>query len=231
MFVQNTFEQSWSYQPDNASTTDLPNNHNFYNNTSSHFNNNASNNSNNYNNLIYGSDSDITSLEFDFDLGNEILAFHLEQEASVQVSPEDSDLKEVLDDIESISSSLLFENYDLSLPTSPSTSSLLEQEIVSPVSNNNYESSGEEAGGNSSSSSSSAIGKVNKSGRVCKRVANKMAAGRYRLKKTKERDILFKECDEFEVKNGLLREKISDVELEIRCIKNLLVQALNAKKL
>lgn len=228
MFVQNNFE-SWPHQP--CTSTDLiffPHNHHNTNHIS-HLHTTSNNNINNYTDTdsINSLDFEEPILEFDFDLSNEILSFQLEQEACVEVvSPEDS-LKSVMDEIESISSTggLLFD--DLSLP-SPSENSLLDQKIVSPVSNNvvpeSSESSGDETVGDSS------LKKV-RSGRVNKKESNKMAAGRYRAKKLKERDVLFKECDDFEVKNGHLKEKISNIELEIKCIKNLLVLALNTKKL
>ena len=43
----------------------------------------------------------------------------------------------------------------------------------------------------------------------------------------KERDCLFKECDEYKVKNEQLKVNIRDIEQEMGFIKNLLVQALN----
>lgn len=218
MFVQNNFE-SWPNQPVTSTHEDvLFSTHTFHNNISNNF---TCNNLNNNNDNIYDSNSiDENSqalLEFDFCLDNEILAFQLEeQEGCFNVSPEDS--------LKAISTGDLF---DYLSQCSPSDNSLLDQDIVSPVSNNvvpeSSESSGEDTG-------DSLLKKVDKSGRVTKRESNKIAAGRYRAKKLKERDGLFKECDQYEVKNGRLKEKISDIELEIKCIKNLLVQALNSKK-
>ena len=65
---------------------------------------------------------------------------------------------------------------------------------------------------------------------VNKRESNKAAANRYRLKKLKERDELFNECETYELKNIELKRKIDDVQTEINCIKNLLVEALLTKK-
>jgi len=46
----------------------------------------------------------------------------------------------------------------------------------------------------------------------------------------KEREALFKECDEMAARNAQLRTSISEIEQEIGFIKNLLVQALHAKR-
>jgi len=65
---------------------------------------------------------------------------------------------------------------------------------------------------------------------VNKRESNKLAAVRYRAKKGKERDQLFKECELLAKRNLYLKEKISDFEEQIGFIKSLLMQALANKK-
>ena len=65
---------------------------------------------------------------------------------------------------------------------------------------------------------------------VNKRESNKLAAVRYRAKKGKERDQLFKECELLAKRNLYLKEKISDFEKQIGFIKSLLMQALANKK-
>lgn len=83
----------------------------------------------------------------------------------------------------------------------------------------------------SSSSSSKRLGrlKIGDSG-VNKRESNKAAANRYRLKKQKEKDDLFIECEMHERRNMELKRDIDDIQTEINCIKNLLVEALLSKK-
>lgn len=63
-----------------------------------------------------------------------------------------------------------------------------------------------------------------------KRESNKAAAIRYRSKKLKEKDELFRECEYYSKKNELTRKKIDDLQSEISFIKSLLVEALLAKK-
>jgi len=62
-----------------------------------------------------------------------------------------------------------------------------------------------------------------------KKESNKAAANRYRSKKQKEKDDLFTECQLYELKNVDLKKEIEDVQSEINCIKNLLVEALITK--
>lgn len=92
-------------------------------------------------------------------------------------------------------------------------------------------SSGEsEASSDDTCLASKQLKKVNKSGRVNKRESNKVAAVRYRQKKSKERDQLFQECELYAQKNEHLKEKIADIEEQIGFIKSLLMQALAQKK-
>ena len=166
----------------------------------------------------------------------------------------DDSLKNVLHEIESIPSEFL---EDFTLSSNPSSvSSLQDQEILSPSSfdlaqetidmsadlwsNFNvpeivYGAGTLECDSSSSESDLSSddsfkLKKVNKSGRVNKRESNKVAAVRYRAKKSKERDQLFQECELFAKRNLDLKEKISDIEQQIGFIKNLLMQALANKK-
>ena len=78
-------------------------------------------------------------------------------------------------------------------------------------------------------SSSDSIKRVKSRARVDKKESNKAAAIRYRTKKTKERDDLFKECDLYAKKNGELKKRIDDLQTEISFIKSLLVEALIKK--
>lgn len=128
----------------------------------------------------------------------------------------DDSYKNVLNEIESISSGFASET----LSRSPSESSLLDQVIMSPLNIGD---------GECSSSSNDSFRKV-KSGKISKKESNKNAAVRYRVKKTKERDLLFQECDLYERNNTELKGKIDAIEQEIGFIKNLLIQAINSRK-
>jgi len=296
--------QSWSQVPpfdqdtvtinlfcsntDHLITTNIPNTNNQIHSTTSNSSNEPTNN-----NLIID-----PNFEFNFDLANEITSYQayshqheqsnrannlLEQQVNL-----DLDLKNVLNEIESISSGFL----TTEVSSSPSTDgSLMEQELVSPqsfawcetslaclleqspmqrVENSVATPFGEDiielspspssegslleqelvsseslAWGHAGlaclleqgarveekvdSSGEDALRQV-KTGRVNKRESNKIAAVRYRAKKTKQRDMLFKECEVYAEKNAVLKVKISDIEQEIGFIKNLLVQALTTKK-
>ncbi len=150
-------------------------------------------------------------LELDLDLETNLIAFQLDPQT------EEDSLKSVLSDIESISSGFMPGELSPSSSSDTNSVSLLDQEIVS-------ESSGDEV-----TSECRGIRRA-QSGRVNKRESNKIAAVRYRAKKVKEREALFKECDEMAARNAQLRTSISEIEQEIGFIKNLLVQALHAKR-
>lgn len=60
--------------------------------------------------------------------------------------------------------------------------------------------------------------------------SNKDAVVKYRSKKQKKKEVLFKECEEYSKKNVELKNKIQDIQTEISLIKTLLVEALIAKK-
>jgi hypothetical protein len=64
---------------------------------------------------------------------------------------------------------------------------------------------------------------------IDKKESNKAAAERYRLKKMREKEMLFSECELYAKKNVDLKRKISDIQTEISFIKSLLVEALIAK--
>lgn len=135
----------------------------------------------------------------------------------------DDSLKNVLSEIESISSEFI----DDTMSRSPSESSLLDQVIMSPsiIGDSECPTSSNELIINEDKN----LKRV-KSGKISKKESNKNAAIRYRVKKTKERDQLFQECDLYERKNIELKEKINAIEQEIDFIKNLLIQAINARK-
>lgn len=57
-----------------------------------------------------------------------------------------------------------------------------------------------------------------------KKEANKAATVRYRSKKVKERDELFAQVSEYSKKNSELKQKIENLQSEIGCIKNLIIQ-------
>lgn len=166
----------------------------------------------------------------------------------------DDSLKNVLNEIESIPSVFL---EDVSSASPSSVSSVPDQEILSPeldlnlwsnvplsacgspTSNFNVPetiecdssvSSGESEVFSDDISGREQVKRVNKSGRVSKRESNKVAAVRYRQKKSKQRDQLFQECELYGKKNEELKEKISDIEQQIGYIKSLLMQALAQKK-
>lgn len=65
--------------------------------------------------------------------------------------------------------------------------------------------------------------------KIDKKASNKAAAIKYRTKKTKERESLFAECEEYERRNNELKKKIDETQSEISFIKSLLVEALIAK--
>lgn len=176
----------------------------------------------------------------------------LQDEEVYELNLDDS-LKNVLSEIEAIPSVFL---EDISSSSPSSVSSTHDQEILSPgfdlslwssvpvstcgsPSTCNFSvpdldvSSGESEV--SSDDASKQLRKVNnknnnKSGRVNKRESNKVAAVRYRQRKTKERDQLFQECELYGKKNEDLKEKIGDLEQQIGFIKSLLMQALAQKK-
>lgn len=64
----------------------------------------------------------------------------------------------------------------------------------------------------------------------CQKTSNKEAVVKYRSKKQKKKEDLFKECEEYSRKNSELKNKIQDIQSEISLIKTLLVEALMAKK-
>jgi hypothetical protein len=57
-----------------------------------------------------------------------------------------------------------------------------------------------------------------------KKEANKAATVRYRSKKVKERDELFAQVSEYSKKNLELKNRIENLQSEIGCIKNLIIQ-------
>ena len=73
---------------------------------------------------------------------------------------------------------------------------------------------------------SGSVTKVSKS----KKESNKAAAERYRNKKQMEKLELFAECERDEKRNRELKAEIEEVQVELNFIKNLLVEALLAKK-
>lgn len=79
------------------------------------------------------------------------------------------------------------------------------------------------------STSTDGIKRVKSRARVDKKESNKAAAIRYRTKKLKEKDELFRECELYAKKNGELKKKIDDLQTEISFIKSLLVEALIKK--
>lgn len=171
----------------------------------------------NYNNTT--TDASMSSigfdcLEFDLDFQADMFPFQLD------LQTEEDSLKS---DIESISSCFMPGELSPSNSSDTTSTSLLDQGIVS-------ESSGDEVTSEGCDNTSSCLRRVQSgSGRVNKRESNKVAAVRYRAKKVKEREALFRECDEMAARNSQLRSDISDIEQEIGFIKNLLVQALHAK--
>lgn len=74
--------------------------------------------------------------------------------------------------------------------------------------------------------SAGSVSKVSKS----KKESNKQAAERYRNKKQLEKLELFAECERDEERNKQLKAEIEEVQAELNFIKNLLVEALLAKK-
>jgi len=164
-----------------------------------------------------------SNFEFDFDL-YDYLNQNQDQGANEIYKLEiDDSFKNVLSEIESISSGFVGE----ALPRSPSESSLLDQIIMSPPVNGDGECP---TSSNESQFNEDAKLKKVKSGKISKKESNKNAALRYRVKKTKERDLLFQECNLYQRKNKELKEKIDAAEQEIGLIKNLLIQAINTKK-
>lgn len=136
----------------------------------------------------------------------------------------DDSFKNVLNEIETISSGFI--NGE-TLSRSPSESSLLDQIIMSPPVNNDGECP---TSSNESQFNEDAKLKKVKSGKISKKESNKNAALRYRVKKTRERYLLFQECNLYQRKNKELKDKINAAEQEIGFIKNLLIQAINTKK-
>jgi len=171
----------------------------------------------NYNNTT--TDASMSSigldcLEFDLDFQIDMFPFQLDPHI------EEDSLKS---DIESISSCFMPGESSPSNSSDSTSTSLLDQGVIS-------ESSGDEVASESPGNKSSCLKRVqSNSGRVNKRESNKVAAVRYRAKKVKEREALFRECDEMAARNSQLRLNISEIEQEIGFIKNLLVQALHAK--
>jgi len=63
-----------------------------------------------------------------------------------------------------------------------------------------------------------------------KRVQNKDAATRYRVKKRDEQDILFKEAEKVEKENDKLKEQVAAISKEIEYLKNLMVEVYKNKQ-
>lgn len=178
------------------------------------------------------------NFETDLDLSGDILNFQgLGGVAMTTTDPNekichlniDGTFQNIFDEIESISSFFIDD-----VPLSSSESALSDQQVSSPpMQAQNAEFYVQESSGDSQSSVDSSDDgcklKGVKSGRVNKKESNKVAAVRYRAKKVKEREMLFAQCDLYEQKNLEMKGKISDIELEIGLIKNLLVEALKVK--
>lgn len=61
------------------------------------------------------------------------------------------------------------------------------------------------------------------------RHANNAAASKYRMKKRKEKQELFKECEHYATKNEVMKNKINEIQFKIDTIKNLLITAFLTK--
>jgi hypothetical protein len=241
MFIQNNFE--WSPQTSLEEFNPI-------NDSPLHFNINNFNDNNTYYTNYTNDLLDPNYCDFNFEyqgLNNYLspsndLIQHNDEAVNNDINLDSDDsLKSILDEIESLPSDFFLEEN----VSSPSESSISDQQIQSPLeiesqinnfvfSNCLIQTESESATSSSGESEKSleddsSLKKV-KSGRINKRESNKVAAVRYRAKKTKERDLLFQECDFYEKNNNELKEKLSDVEHEIALIKNLLVQALTAKR-
>lgn len=63
-----------------------------------------------------------------------------------------------------------------------------------------------------------------------KRVQNKDAATRYRVKKRSQHDVLFQEAEEIEKENTVLKEQVASIGKEIEYLKNLMVEVCKNKQ-
>jgi len=191
--------------------------------------------------LNNASSSSSTSCDFDglflddVDLTGTIDMNSTEADHSTELNLIDFDLSDtklfdLINEIEQITSPVSQEESSSDV-SSPSTFTEISDSAYDSFSFSSSPASESDCGSISSSSNDKIkMIRTKKSvGSFSKKESNKAAASRYRSKKSKERDLLYVECELYEKKNYEMKQKITDIELEIQSIRSLLVQALLVK--